>query len=476
MKRLALSAAAAAVLTSAALAASAAAAPVLHLVAGMPAVQGPALTAAAKTSGPGCDPFWASQGVACMSPSDLAAAYDFPKGLDGRGQTIVVVDAYGSPTLQSDLDAFDQLFGLPATTVQVVTGPSTGATDGSGQLASWAMETALDVEYAHAMAPGATIVLAQAASDDIDDLLAATAAALPRYPGAVVSLSFGGDETDPTAAASFARWHALFGVGTALGDTFVAAAGDAGATNCPDPSVCSPSDPPVAQFPASDPLVLSVGGTMANPYGGVQAPGLLGSGLLVNGGYGGEQVWNEPWLGAAATGGAPSVLFGAPSWQAPFSHSSQRIVPDVSYNASIAGGVEVVVGGGLTLAGGTSAAAPQWAAIIAIADQGRGQSGIRPLGLVAPDLYQLASSPQTYARDFHDVTSGNNDLFGAFAGFSAGTGFDDASGLGTPDVANLVSDLHGMQPGRNPGDGGPHGSNGRGHGHGHGRSHVFSPR
>jgi subtilase family serine protease len=474
LKRLALLAAAAAAVTSAALAATAAAAPVLHAIAGLPAVQGPALTAAAGSAGPGCDPHWAAVGVACLSPADLAAVYDFPKGLDGRGQTIVVVDAYGSPTLQADVDAFDGLFGLPATTVQVVRGPSTGATDGSGQLGTWAVETSLDVEYAHAMAPGARIVLAQAASDDVDDLLAATSAAVAQYPGAIVSLSFGGDETDPTSGPSFARWHALFAAGTAAGDTFVAAAGDFGATNCPDPSVCSPSDAPVAQFPASDPLVLAVGGTMASPYGGVQAPGLFGSGLDVNGGYGGEQVWNEPWLGAAATGGAPSVLFSAPSWQAPFSQSSQRIVPDVSYNASIAGGVEIVAGGHLALIGGTSAAAPQWAAVVAVADQGRGASGIRPLGLVAPDLYRLASDPRTYARDFHDVTSGSNALFGVFAGFAAGTGFDDATGLGSPDVAHLVADLHGVQPNGNPSTGGIH-PPATGHAGAHGKSHVLSP-
>jgi kumamolisin len=196
--------------------------------------------------------------------------------------------------------------------------------------------------------------------------------------------------------------------------------------------------------------------------------------LYVNGGYGGEQVWNEPWLGSAATGGAPSVLFGATPWQAPFSHSSARIVPDVAYHSSIGGGVEVFALGQEFLVGGTSAAAPQWAAIIAIADEARGLSGIRPLGFASDDIYRIASSPSAYARDFHDITVGDNKLGEVFAGFSAGQGFDDATGLGTPDVANLVADLHGVQPGGNPGVPGPHPSPGGGNGF-HGRPHVWSP-
>jgi subtilase family serine protease len=408
--------------------------------------------------------------IACYGPLELGQAYDFPHNLNGKGQTIVIVDAYGSPDIQRDLANFDQVFNLPdPPSFTIVDARGTGATDGSGALSDWQSETTLDVEYAHAMAPGAKIVLDVAATDDNNDINAALAQVLPRYLGAIVSQSFGQDETAPGTAKSNLTEHLIYAGATVLGDTLLASAGDLGATDGNDPPV------PVASYPASDPLVLAVGGTEGSPYqasynGGV----ILGAGLLSNNRYGAEQVWNETECCSTpvATGGAPSVIFPRPPWQSGFTSSKGRVVPDVSYNASVLGGVVIVTScytpdnpNGcdptdpfFSLIGGTSAGSPQWGAIVAIANQARGLRGERGLGLVAPAIYSIAKSRQRYAQDFHDITSGNNVLgsnndSGAdpSQGFFAGTGFDNATGLGTPDVANLVSDLVSVGPFDNPG-------------------------
>ncbi len=158
-------------------------------------------------------------------------------------------------------------------------------------------------------------------------------------------------------------------------------------------------------------------------------------------GYGGEQVWNEPAFaepGNLATGGgAPSLLFGTPSYQSGMSLSS-RTTPDVSYDAAINGGVLVYtsIGGGFYIVGGTSAGSPQWAAIEALANQAAGHS----LGFLNPTLYTIGKGAN-YASDFHDITVGNNQASGTPVGFNAATGWDDASGWGTPNVANLVAAL-----------------------------------
>jgi subtilase family serine protease len=408
--------------------------------------------------------------IACYGPLELGQAYNFPRNLDGKGQTIVIVDAYGSPDIQQDLATFDQVFNLPAPpSLTVINARSTGATDGSGALSDWQSETTLDVEYAHAMAPGAKIVLDVAASDDNDDINSAEAQVLPRYPGAIVSQSFGEDENAPDTANANLASHLIYAGATLIGDSILASTGDFGASDGNSPPV------PVAAYPASDPLVLAVGGTEGSPYVQSFSGGtILGAGLLENNGYGAEQVWNETGCCAVpvATGGAPSVIFPRPPWQNGFTTNHGRTVPDVSYNAAILGGIVTVtscytpdVPNGcdptdpfFSLIGGTSAGSPQWAAIVALANEVRGMRGQRGLGLVAPALYAIAKNPHAYQQDFHDVTSGNNVLGSGndpgadpTQGFFAGPGFDDATGLGTPNVANLVSDLVSVGSYSNPG-------------------------
>ena len=408
--------------------------------------------------------------IACYGPLELGQAYNFPSNLTGKGQTIVIIDAYGSPDIKQDLANFDQVFNLPdPPSFTIINAHGTGATDGSGALSDWQGETTLDVEYAHAMAPGAKIVLGVAATDDNNDINAALAQVLPRYRGAIVSQSFGQDENAPGTTKSNLAEHLIYVGATVLGDSLLASAGDLGASDGDIPPV------PVASYPASDPLVLAVGGTEGSPYEQLYGSGvILGAGLLANGHYGGEEVWNETDCCdvPVATGGAPSGIFPRPPWQTGFTSNKGRIVPDVSYNASVLGGVVTVTScytpdnpdgcdptdPFFSLIGGTSAGSPQWAAIIALANQARGMRGERGLGLVAPALYAIAKNHHSYGQDFHDITNGNNVLGSGndpsadpSQGFFAGNGFDDATGLGTPNVGNLVSDLVGVGPFDNPG-------------------------
>lgn len=401
----------------------------------------------------------------CYAPSFIRAAYNFPPSstLDGTGQTIVIVDAFGSPTIATDLAVFDAVFKIPAPpSFTILCGdggcPTYNPRNHHGEL-GWTVETSLDVEYAHAMAPGANIVLVVAATNSGNAINAAETQAIARYPGSVMSQSFGtpeivvrGDRTQIMQA------HLNYQAAQAAGITVLASAGDFGATN--GFAVAN------AQFPASDPLVTAVGGTQGNPY---IAPGTTPQSCAANAtcssglamfmgpcdnsksgflrspctpvGYGGEQVWNEAvFAPGATTGGAPSLIFPVPAFQNGLGLGS-RTVPDVSYNAAVQGGVLVAnstIAGfpAFFLIGGTSAGSPQWAAIIALANQLAGHS----LGYLNPAIYTLA---QSTPRDFHDITVGNNQMPGTPVGFSAKAGWDDATGWGTPNVSCFLADLTG---------------------------------
>ncbi len=372
--------------------------------------------------------------IVCYSPSNIQQAYDVPTGHNaptGVGQTILVLEAYGDPTLTADVASFDTRFGVPALSSLTVVNASAGGSGSgaSGDTFGWAVETALDVEYAHAMAPSAAIVVGVAATDDIDDITAAAQQIIPRYRGSIISQSFGDDETDTTSFADFRKLHSVFDAATRAGDTILASTGDFGATDGEDYAV--------AAYPASDPLVTAVGGTQGNPYPG---------GLWRSGGYGGESVWNEGDTYDLASGGAPSVYFPAPSWEQSVTGQRMRTVPDVAFNAADNGGVLICVEGIFGTVGGTSSGPPQWAGIIALADELRARSHRAALGFVTDNLYAIASDRSSYRSDFHDITDGNNAL-DSDIGYSAGRGYDIPSGLGTPDVANLINDLAGRGQG-----------------------------
>jgi subtilase family serine protease len=412
------------------------------------------MSASAVAAGKGGKPNALCPGKVCYTPQQLQAAYDYPTGKNaptGAGQTIVIVVAYGSPTIESDLASFDALFGIPPATLSYC--GTNGVNQGDPDAPSWGPETSADVEYAHAMAPGASIVLAVAPSDDDNDVANTAASCLPKYPGAIVSQSFGDDE-DLIPADAVNTLHTTFGAAVAAGGTLIAGTGDFGASD---------GDPyPIAAYPASDPLVTAVGGTEGLPYPG----GLLRGN---SNRYGAEQVWNEGDTFDLATGGAPSMIFPRPGYQNGFTNSSTRTVSDVAWNASINGGELVVFDGQVGNFGGTSTGPPPWSAIFALADEQRAQNHQDSLGQANPELYAIAAGHRNYNQDFHDITQGTNAL-DSDIGYQAGPGYDLPTGLGTPDVSNLLSDLTGG-PSNHHGDG--NGDPGRpGHGgNGHGGRH-----
>lgn len=408
------------------------------------------------------NPFCHSHNLVCYSPNDIRTAYGYPSNLDGSGQTIVIVDAYGSPTIQSDLATFDATFGLPAPpsfTIDCPQGcPTFSPNANGGNQVGWAEETTLDIEWSHAMAPGANLVLVVAATNFGNAINAAEKVAFQKYPGAVFSQSFGSFESSISGGGNniqLQQAHQNYQAAAAAGDTVLASAGDWGATNL--------GTTENATYPASDPLVTAVGGTQGHPYynglAGQPVPtcalnktctvGLAkikcsSSTTCTTIGYGGEEVWNEPFFGAA-TGGAESIIFQAPLFQVGVNGSTQRTTPDIAYNAAISGGVLTYLGflgpnSGFYIFGGTSAGSPQWAAILAIANQARGLQAKPNLGYLNDRLYGIAEG-RGYKSDFHDITIGNDQLVGTPFGYTAGTGYDIASGWGTPQVGNLVGAL-----------------------------------
>src|SRR5467141_4175648 len=413
--------------------------------------------------------------IVCYSPSFIKKAYEYPSTatLDGTGQTIVIVDAFGSPTVTSDLALFDAVFGIPAppsftifcgnspTPLDPTTCPVVNINNNPKHgVFSWTIETSLDVQYAHAMAPGANIVLDVASTSSGNAINNAEAAAIAAFPGAIFSQSFGIPEIFLTGNGNpgqVTQAQNNYANGVAAGDTFFASAGDTGAD--------FGFGVAMSNFPASDSHNTAVTGTQGLPYNatgtltpcltstpfsctsGLSAyhgPCVLGRTVAPNcvaDGYGGEQVWNEPSFGVA-TGGAQSLLFGVPSYQAGLGLSSRG--PDVTYNAAIDGGVLTVYSGlgfpALFIVGGTSAGSPQWAGIAALANQARASLGKGPIGDLNPVLYSIYHSAR-YSSDFHDITVGNDQLVGTPIGYAAGPGYDVASGIGSPIVSQLIVDL-----------------------------------
>ncbi len=380
----------------------------------------------------------AETGLECYTPQSIRQAYNIPDSATGAGQTIVIIDAYGSPTIQNDLKVFDATFGLPDPTLNIFypTGRNINTKGHKDIAANWAGETTLDVEYSHAIAPAATIDLVIASNAGGNVLNLAEKFAIDNHLGNVMSMSFGASENAVNGGGNnlqLQQSHANFVAAQAAGMSVFASSADSGATNG--------TSSITASYPASDPLVTAVGGTnlLTND-----------TGTYASVSYASESVWNDgdncpfgcPYGAFGATGGAPSAIFSAPSYQSALSGKSARTTSDGAYNASVYTGVltyESFIPGqaGLYFTGGTSAGAPQWAAITADADQAAGHS----LGFLNPTLYAIGANPSEYAADFHDVTVGDNAFNGP--GFPAGPGYDLPTGLGTPNVAHLIATLAG---------------------------------
>jgi subtilase family serine protease len=368
----------------------------------------------------------------CYGPAQIRAAYDIPRNLTGAGRTIVIIDAFKDPTIRTDVAKFDSFFGLPPVALDIICPDGCPTFDPTSRdQVGWTDETSLDIEWAHAIAPRAAIDLVQAQSDDDADILSAQQYVVDHDLGDVVSQSFGEGETCMEPAILSAQ-HQAFALAERERMTVFAAAGDSGAAQqgCTGPAFFLS-----AGTPATDPLVTAVGGTHLDAS-------------FTTGAYHGETVWNNsganPDFGAG--GGGFSTVYPRPSYQnAAHTGSRFRGVPDVSYDADVYSGVLGVCSecnfGAQTFAvfGGTSAGTPQWAAIAALADQAAG----RRLGLLNPALYAIAAGPR-YHDAFHDVTAGDNSWdVSLFTGYQASRGWDPASGLGSPNVARLISLLAG---------------------------------
>ncbi len=398
-----------------------------------------------------------SVNYACYSPEQIQGAFHltslYKQGYDGQGQTIVIIGAGHTTTLKEDLHAFDLAWGLPdPPNFQILQplGPPVPY-DCGPQGDGLTLENTLDVEWSHAMAPGANIVLliwrngysgaSPQANCGIIGIEDAVAYALDHQLGQVISISYGGSELGfagetPAEKAGdqqfYARAHTIFKRAADARVTVLAATGDTGVTNPDGAQPDSVWKTPNVSWPASDPYVLAVGGTS------VQI-------VDTNGDTAGEQVWNDTKLGGA-TGGGLSAVFPEPEYQKLVPNQAlfqgKRGIPDVAFPAAInyslysssrAGAMGKINPGKWNhwdLIGGTSASAPCWAGIVALLNQLEGSA----LGFLQPALYQLRG------QGMNDITQGNNS-FGGVQGYQAQAGYDLASGWGTPLADQLIPDL-----------------------------------
>jgi subtilase family serine protease len=322
------------------------------------------------------------------TPSQIKNAYGISSiAATGKNQNIAIVVAYGSPTITKDLTSFDTQFGISNGNLQTFYPSGTPTTSNSG----WAEETSLDVEWAHALAPNATIDLVVAKSDSSNDLLAAVDYA-SNLGVQVVSMSFGTSESKDEVNLDSHFTHA--------GTVYVAASGDNGAG---------------VEWPAASPNVLAVGGTTLN---------LDSNGNLRRN----ETAWS-------GSGGGISRFEKEPTYQQSLNirSNNRRAVPDVSFNADPNTGVMVNYNSTWYIVGGTSFAAPAWAAFISLVDENL----TTPLVNVQNQLYALANG-STYSSNFRDITIGRN-------GYSsidfARKGYDFVTGIGTPLENNLYNNL-----------------------------------
>ncbi len=391
-------------------------------------------------------------GLACYSPIQYQAAYDmaplYNQGDTGTGETIVLVDSYGSPTIGSDLRTFDRGFGLPAPPSFAILqpdGPVPPFDPNNPTMVGWAEETSLDVEYSHAMAPGANILLVETPVAETEgvvgfpQIVAAEQYVLDHHLGDVISQSFGATEETFPSEAALMRLRGAYTEAAADDVTVLAGSGDSGSTNYHFNGSTYFAHR-VDSWPSSDPLVTSVGGTQLHLNS-------AGQRLLP------DNVWNDTnVLGSpAASGGGVSEFFARPAYQDGVSSvvGAARGTPDVALSAAVDGAALVYLGfGGLPepgyyLIGGTSEATPLFAGIVAIADQVAGHD----LGLLNPELYSLAASnaPGIVGISTGDntVTFSQNGRTDTVPGYVANGAYNLATGLGTVDGANLVAELAG---------------------------------
>lgn len=447
----------------------------------------------------------------CYTPQQIRSAY----GVDsvaplasgaanyGQGQTIVLVDSYGSPTAAADLKHFHDTFfpSMPAPKFQEIYplgNPQGKACNGKGTehsgtcaAAGWTGEATLDIEWAYSIAPKANIILLAVPPAEtlgvqgFPNLFKAISSEITALPaGTVFSMSFGVTEQTfgGAAASQTAKFDAVFRQGLAKGDNFFTSSGDDGTFGtAKQHGETATYDFPTVGWPASSPYVVSVGGTQLM-YGWTWAPT---SDDPSNDGYftstsGGntQAVWNAT-RGPIGTGGGASAVYPRPSWQAgaDAGYGNHRIVPDTSWNAALNGGVDVYITafpefncrnstGCWGIFGGTSASSPQTAALVALANAARSAAGKSPIGFLDPILYSgvgassayndivpmhFGSAPVTFAGSDVGVTGPVNKSAGdlvdnqmwdvSVAGYPTTAGYDATTGWGTPKAPAFVAAL-----------------------------------
>ncbi len=349
-----------------------------------------------------------------FTPVQVAQAYNFPTSADGTGECVAIIEL-GGGYKTTDLKTYFKALGLKTPSVKAVSvDGGTNKPDGPNGADG---EVLLDIEVVGATANGAKIVVYFAPNTDQGFLDAINAAVHDDNNNpSIVSISWGGPESSWTAQ-SLTAFNAAFQDAATLGVTVCAAAGDDGSSDGVNDGALH------VDFPGSSPYVLSCGGTNLKVVAGKPV----------------ETVWNELANGEGAGGGGVSSVFPVPDYQSKLKlpKNSQgnpgRVVPDVSGDADPETGYQVRVDGVNTVIGGTSAVAPLWSGLLARVNQ----SGGKPVGFVHPTLY--ASFP----KGFHDVTAGSNGAPGK--PYSAGTGYDAATGLGTPDGTAIASVLTGTK-------------------------------
>jgi len=397
--------------------------------------------------------------IACYLPKQIQRAYRIPallrRGIDGRGQTIVIVDSFGSPTVRRDLRVFDREAGLPAP-------PSLRIIHPAGQVSryrptasreGWAGETDLDVEYAHTMAPGARILVVATPTAENEgttgfpQIVSAEKYVIRHHLGSVISQSFSATEQTFPSRKSLIGLRGAYTAAARRGVTVLAASGDSGAADVKFNEVTYYRHR-VTSWPDSDPLVTGVGGTQLH---------LTGRGRHLRP----DTVWNDTFSAATnefiaggsgpnplAAGGGKSVIFARPGYQDGLAAilGSHRGVPDISMSGACNGAADMYQSfrgqpAGWYPACGTSEATPEFAGIVALAGQVVG----RPLGPINPLIYRMSAR---HLPGITDVVSGNNSVsfrqrgrLRTVHGFSARPGYDLASGVGTVDAPRFVFEL-----------------------------------
>jgi subtilase family serine protease len=401
--------------------------------------------------------------IPCFSGTQFEDHYGLPtlyaEGLNGKGKTIVIVDSYGSPTIQSDLQTFDAALGLPNPSLSIIQpdGAVPHFNPNNGTMVGWAEETTLDVEMSHSMAPGAKILLVETPVAETEgvtgfpQIVAAENYVINHHLGDVISQSFGATEETFPSEASLMNLRSAYINAAAHNVTVLASAGDNGATNAYSDGSCCYAHR-VNSWPSSDPLVTSLGGTQVHANSSKTGPAPVTD----------DTVWNDldstlggpPVLSCCAGGGGKSEYFSRPSYQNSVAHvvGSHRGTPDISMSAAVNGAALVywsfakqqTGAPGWFLIGGTSEASPLFSGIVAIADQAAGHD----LGQINSRLYAMESEANS---GIVDVTKGNNSqtfddahnggALTTVVGYHADAGYDLASGLGTIWAPTFVHSL-----------------------------------